>query len=610
MLDSPQRLFAKKEKAENGDVVEVNKEYGVWATSSTVDLLNAVNHPLYNVVKVDLDNLSLYDYYAMKDYYQIKTSLSIISFTLMSINWWIKGGTQEINDAVTFQVSQIWGQLMKNITKAYWAGYSPNVKVFDMHPTKKLLYIKKLRDLSPFMCEPMLDPKDQTFNGFLQKSGSFKRWEVRNGVEIGQDITIPASEIDPKYAFWYVFLMENGDYKGQKLLKGAYSPWFFSQVMHLYENRYFQRFSTPVVVGTAPSEYVQDSEGNEINGQQIMATILSEIRNNSSISLPSELDENGSKKWDVKLLESTQRGFDFEGYLKRLDMEMARAVFLPDLIFNSGRVGSYKLGQVQKDTFLMLLNALMNDLKFYVDNYIIKQFVEYNFPKSRRNFEIPVLEYEKQGTNSMSVIMELILELTKKGKVDADLDEIAKIIGVPISKLEVPEESQPAVQTQPNTEEQPENTENNSNEVVTRLATHAIDSIVRVSEKNALSDTPRTHENIKVEGILGEVSAISSIQATAIQNALAQNNNKIKLSYRGKIDKIWRKMTGSCENVFSGAENVVEGYLNEIEGKKVMASMVVRDLYNRLLSYYLSDLVAKNEEIKWEIAEELDKLIR
>ena len=69
-------------------------------------------------------------------------------------------------------------------------------------------------------------------------------------------------------------------------------------------------------------------------------------------------------------------------------------------------------------------------------------------------------------------------------------------------------------------------------------------------------------------------------------------------------------MTGSCENVFSGAENVVEGYLNEIEGKKVMASMVVRDLYNRLLSYYLSDLVAKNEEIKWEIAEELDKLIR
>jgi hypothetical protein len=598
-----QELFGRtkiNEKAANGEKVLLNSEKGMWYNGVQMESL-AVNHPLYGIAKVDLDGLSLYDYYSMKDYYQIKTSLSIIAFTLMSINWWVDGGTKEINDAVTFQLNEIWGQLMKNVAKSYWSGYSPNVKVFDVHPSNKYLYIKKLRDLSPFMCEPSIDAKDQTFNGFVQREGTATVYKVVNGAVMTDIVMSPAQYIEPKYAFWYPFLMDSGDYKGQKLLKSAYTPWFFSQVMHLYENRYFQRFSTPVTVGYAPNGYVQDSEGNNIDAMEIMSGVLSEIRNNSGVSLPSERDEKGNLLWDVKLLESMTRGFDFENYLKRLDMEMARAVFLPDLIFNSGRVGSYKLGQVQKDTFLMLLNALMNDLKYYVDNYIIKQFVEYNFANgATKSAPMPTLSYEKQGTNGMTVIMELIGELARGGKIEADVEQIAKIVGVPMKKAE----PQEVVETGNGGQQPQEDEEDDSDEIV-EVSNNVINVLGKIVEKeqDMRAQKPEVkNDGMALQGLLGDLVSLSALQAARICMSLEGGNEDVKLGYRGKLEKVL-----AVEGVYDSASRLVDDIVAKRGGK--MLSIVNRDIYEALLRHYTSNVSVADDDLRMEFAKSVTRFM-
>ena len=53
-------------------------------------------------------------------------------------------------------------------------------------------------------------------------------------------------------SLWYPLLMENGDYKGRQLLRTAFQPWFFSTLIHLYQNKYFERFGEPVPIGRAP----------------------------------------------------------------------------------------------------------------------------------------------------------------------------------------------------------------------------------------------------------------------------------------------------------------------------------------------------------------------
>ena len=46
--------------------------------------------------------------------------------------------------------------------------------------------------------------------------------------------------------------MENGNYYGRKLLNACFTPWYFSTLIHLFANRYYERFGEPIPIGRAP----------------------------------------------------------------------------------------------------------------------------------------------------------------------------------------------------------------------------------------------------------------------------------------------------------------------------------------------------------------------
>lgn len=596
-------------KTESGEDIIPRKALGAQGVRSSSELTQ-LYLPEVGMYKVSPDNLSLWDYYSMKDYYQIKTAFSMIAFTLMSINWWVEGGSAKARKALTWQLQIIWTDLMRTITKAFWAGYSPNVKLFDTHPTQGYLYIKELRDLSPFNCVVSIDRKDQSFNGFIQKGGTFDVTKIVGGNVVTTPETVAPEYVEPKYAFWYTFMQENGDFTGQKLLKGAYMPWFFSQVIHLYINRYFYRFSTPLAKGFAPAGFSKNSEtGEAVSNQDAMLGILQAIRNNSSVTLPSERDENGNLLWNIEYLESQMRGYDFESYLKRLDREMARALFVPDLLFEAGRVGSYKLGELHKDTYLMLLNALMNDLKQHIDKYISRQFIEYNFGA---NEEVPVFRFEKQGTFSTPVIMEMIKQMANNGSIGVDVKDIAKITGVPLKEAEkvMGEDKAQAEKKEEVKEEETKESASISTIDLMEELKGELDKQKEELGKNVETKMETMADKFKSEmdKVLAEVTLdenyerkqkakefydnIMYVVSNQVSRAVDWVANKdkeqwkeFKLPYRSKLEKIWKQYVGGdTSEIYESASIIAQEVLGGIQGVQELK----KELWEKMSDYYLN----------------------
>lgn len=234
---------------------------------------------------------------------------------------------------------------------------------------------------------------------------------------------------------WYPLLMENGDHYGRKLLKPAFPSWYFSTLVHLFANRYFERFGEPVPIGRADFEDEVDmGGGNMVSGKKAMESILASIRNRAVVALPSDRDPTTKEYlYDIEYLESQMRGADFERYLGRLDEEMSLAVFTPVLLFRTADVGSYNLGQAHLRIFQQVLNAIAGDFQFYIQNYLVDRMRVLNFGE-----DSPVARwvFRRQGGGDVDMYKELMSALVNGGRAMPDLEELATIVGVKFNEIE------------------------------------------------------------------------------------------------------------------------------------------------------------------------------
>jgi hypothetical protein len=389
--------------------VIIGKEKGLVGGNS---LLSPLSLP--DGTKYRSDKISIATYRKMRDNYQISACLNVIAFMLQKLDWYIDAdeSTDEVKKVVETSIGNIWTQLMRGITKAVWSGYSPMTKVFSLDG--KYIVLKKIRDLAPETCNIKTDKKGN-FDGFFQYKGQQTE-----------------EEIDPKYAFWYAFQMEDGDLYGNSMLKSAYKPWYYQELVHLFANRYYERFGEPVVKGTAPNETIEDKDGTKRDAMATIQTLGESLKSNSVITIPSETDEKGNLLYDIKYLESQMRGVDFDTYLKRLDMEMARAIFIPDLMFGSGRVGSYELGREQKATFITGLMGIADDIFGYIQNYIVRQIVDLNFGETS---VAPKIKYMPLSIVNQDTYATIVQSLINRGRVFPDIKALGEKMGLTLEEI-------------------------------------------------------------------------------------------------------------------------------------------------------------------------------
>lgn len=372
-------------------------------------------------LQFDLSRLTLRDFRVMRDHYQINASLSVLTFMLHQIEWHIECDDKKIESELDDQIRAKWTQLIRGLSQAFWAGYSPCVLEYDNNVADRRIELAKVKDLIPEECEVnwkitngdvpagVSKPKVYTYNGISQRG-----WPV---------------PIAPENTLWYPLLMENGNYYGKKLLKPAFPSWFFSMLIHLFANRYFERFGEPLPIGRAPfGEEIDTGGGVMVDASKVMETVLTAIRSRAVTVLPSDRDPV-TKEFDYQLeyLESAMRGADFEKYLSRLDEEMSLGMFTPVLLFRTGETGSYNLGTSHLQTFLWMLNALANDLKEYLDEYVVERLKGLNF-----SVNAPRAQWcpRKLGKDNLEIVKGTVAAMIQGKLAKADLEDLSELAGI------------------------------------------------------------------------------------------------------------------------------------------------------------------------------------
>ncbi|QAX94617.1 portal protein [Gordonia phage Harambe] len=302
-----------------------------------------IHLPGGGVIGFDTSKLSIKDFRRMREHYQIGSSLHVLTFMLHQLDWRIECDDPKVAAWCTVNLEMIWTRLIRAMSTAFAFGFSANAVEWENDSNEGKLRLNKIKDLVPEECEVswkyvdssirpngnVSAPKVPIFDG-ISKRGTYYKIPVENSL-------------------WYPLLMENGDYRGRQLLRTAFQPWFFSTLIHLYQNKYFERFGEPVPIGRAPYNDKVTKDGKTVYGYDLMATILSNIRSRSAVVLPNSRSKEGMNDqpeydYQVEYLEAQMRGADFERYLTRLDEEMSLALFTPLLLLRTADAGGFNQG--------------------------------------------------------------------------------------------------------------------------------------------------------------------------------------------------------------------------------------------------------------------------
>jgi hypothetical protein len=409
---------------------KMGEAFGNWTGRD----LNFLSLPGGGTIGFDLNNLTLADYRKMTTHYQIHSSLAVLSFLLHQSDWTIECSDKKIAKHVEENLRNIWTSLSRALSESHWSGFAPNVLQWENDLQGQTVQLTKIKDLIPEECFVNWKYVD----GYAPPGAHVKpKLKIYDGIrQFGAPYPIPVEA-----TCWYPLLMRNGDYYGTKLLKPAFTPWFFSMMLHLFANRYYERFGEPTPIGRAPmDDDIQVPDGSTMNSRDYMLQMLSNLRSRSVVVLPNDRNpEDGDvhgagRKYDyeIEYLESQMRGADFERYMTRLDEEMSIGLFTPILLLRTADVGSYNLGQGHMQMYLWMLNSLNGDRKDYIDKYILSRMVDYNFSPNAPRAKI---KFRKMGNDNSAMIAAVIQALINGDKAIPDLDQIGEIAGLTMNEV-------------------------------------------------------------------------------------------------------------------------------------------------------------------------------
>jgi hypothetical protein len=416
--------------------------FGPWSGRD----LTYTTLPGGSVVQFDLSRLTIADYREMRSHYQVSYDLTLLMFMLHQMDWSIES-TDKAKAAVIEDIMRpVWTRLIRAVSQAHWAGFSPIVPEWDNDPINGRVIVSKFKDLVPEDCSVNW----KTIEGVASRPGGVrpKLYEYDGIKQFAWGEGGGAYIIPPEYTLWYPMLMENGDFYGRKLLKSAFVPWFFSILVHLFANRYFERFGEPVPIGRADFDtQVIDSNGTSLSGRDAMFQILENLRSRGVVVLPNDSTDMGNGRreydFDIKYLESQMRGADFERYLLRLDEEISLGMFTPVSLSHVGDNASHNTVQVHMQGYLWMLNALAYDMKEYIDRYVIERLKNWNFGPKAPRIEWRPRPFGRDNVETLRAIVAAGIGRTQDWALKPNVDQLSTALGLDFEEVEILQEPTP-----------------------------------------------------------------------------------------------------------------------------------------------------------------------
>lgn len=399
------------------------------------------------MLQFDTSRLTLGDCRRMAEHPQIASSLYLLTFMVHQMDWQLVGGPARVREHCAKNLEQIWTPLIRSMSLAFKFGFSPNALEWKNGVGNNRIWIDQIKDLVPETVDvrwksidgaPMYDTEGKKIIDPVTGRARRNKVEIFDGIRVEGDTVIPA-----KNSLWYSLLRENGEMRGTKLLRNAFRPWYFHNLVMLYSNNYYERFGSPLPVGRAPYDD-QINVGTAtspkyMSGPEVMLNVLEGIKNRSVVVMPSQRtaaglsDNNPDQDYSMEYLESSLRGAEFTDYLNYLNEEMSMALFTPLLLMRTGSNGSYGQSTTHMQVWQLMLNALAGDLREYINRYVLKRMAHENFGE---HVEPPTIEFRKMGKAQAETMRGIMIELLRSDKVGVDVDELGDQIGLTLTEIE------------------------------------------------------------------------------------------------------------------------------------------------------------------------------
>lgn len=347
---------------------------------------------------------------------QIALGLAAIKAPIMNVardgGWWLEGGADEVRIVITELIRPLVRALFRSCLNAVEFGHQAHEKVWELRRLRGTAFFayKKLKDLEPGTFELLADDFGR-YAGLMQPH---------------MDTPIP-----PEKTFVMTLGKEWGNLYGRGRLDAAYEPWYWSSVIYLFANRYFERKADPVVKAYGPPEVRRNPKtGADEHTLDALNSTLASLRSSGSITLPDERDDHGNRRWDVEYLLDDQRGEMFRSYLEHLDAKKLRALFVPERsLTQDGSVGSHAAAKQYADTFLLMEAGLLQDIVAHVNEFILRPLADVNFGMAASDgLRFATAAISRQNDEILADVLRLVVEAEKNGSKLAELVDRLKLL--------------------------------------------------------------------------------------------------------------------------------------------------------------------------------------
>lgn len=364
------------------------------------------------------NNYKIYD--EMRNDDQIKAVMSIKKDFVINTGWYIECAVEEIKDRLTdnltnldsqngFQLS--FDEILRDILSAYEYGFSLTEPILQ-------LGLDNLWEYKTLIVRP-----PHTFQFEIDEKGTV--------VEVIQSTSTGDKPLNPQIFLHFAYQQEYGNPYGRSDLKAAHIPWKIKKFTQKFHAIYMEKYASPTLVGKYPNNYNTTDIDNFFSK-------LKTFQQDTVAVVPqdAQIDFVQNQRDASKV---------YIEALNNCNMQIARALLMPDLMGLSGAEtsgGSYSLG---KEQFRLFMNTIEKDrllLEKKFTQRIIQPLVQANWGDYPAHFKFH--PYSQTDEIEMSKIFKDLISTGKIKPTESGVKHIENLLRFPDDSLEVDDTPQPA----------------------------------------------------------------------------------------------------------------------------------------------------------------------
>ncbi len=257
---------------------------------------------------------------------------------------------------------------VSSLLSCLWAGFAVGELVWDTGSTWRIAGIELLHPLTMW---DRYDGKPGIV--YNPKAGGVSEIkQMRQTSPHEPVITYPIEQV----LYWPFWQELREEVTGKRLTDRARRNWFMRSKVEIYWNVFLQRFAHPTPIFRVPKGYQYDEKGNQITNSEYYSEYIQKLAPGNGIAIEAGPDD----EFSFDLLESKNGSGDaYEQACIYQNREIFKALLMSPLLLEEPQHGSRAQSGTAMDMFILLVEAIREELAATLVGQVAKPMVAYNY---------------------------------------------------------------------------------------------------------------------------------------------------------------------------------------------------------------------------------------